>query len=261
MLEKLQGFRITLNSLIFEKLPYRLNKIILSNISLYNKYHPIKHYRMWREESTNRPYSEFYSECMRKCAVTNPKKAVGGNWDEIGKFQLKFLVHFNLKSHHKLLDFGCGCLRGGIHFIKYLKEGNYYGIDISKHILQVGKKFLFEAGLDYKKPILKINTDLKFDNFYNEIFDFIHAYSVFTHMPLYDIEKCLIHIQKVMDTKTVFFATFFDGLNRCFTPDNMNFYYTFNTLKELGEKNNLKVNLLEKFKYPKKQKWMKITLK
>ena len=64
-----------------------------------------------------------------------------------------------------------------------------------------------------------------------------------------------------MDTKTVLFVTFFDGLNKCFTPDNMNFYYSFNTLKELDEKINLKVNLIEKFKYPKKQKWMMITLK
>ena len=55
---------------------------------------------------------------------------VGGMWDEIGRLQFEFLRARGLKADHWLLDIGCGCLRGGIHAIKYLKTGNYYGFCI-----------------------------------------------------------------------------------------------------------------------------------
>ena len=39
------------------------------------------------------------------------------------------MVEHGLKPEHKLLDVGCGPLRGGIKFINYLEPGNYYGVD------------------------------------------------------------------------------------------------------------------------------------
>ena len=56
---------------------------------------------------------------------------VGGRWDEIGRLQFDFLRARGLKPAHRPLDIGCGCLRGGIHAIKYLDAGNYYGLDIN----------------------------------------------------------------------------------------------------------------------------------
>ncbi len=47
-------------------------------------------------------------------------KAVGGMWDKVGVLQFDFLMKQGLQSHYALLDVGCGSLRGGIHFIKYL---------------------------------------------------------------------------------------------------------------------------------------------
>ncbi len=43
---------------------------------------------------------------------------VGGSWDELGQLQFEFLKKSGLGAEHKLLDIGCGCLRGGIHFVK-----------------------------------------------------------------------------------------------------------------------------------------------
>ena len=37
-----------------------------------------------------------------------------------------------LQPSDKFVDVGCGALRGGRHFIEYLENGNYYGLD--KHI-------------------------------------------------------------------------------------------------------------------------------
>lgn len=217
-------------------------------------------YLKWEKKNPDRSYKEFYSEFVNIKAVTDPKAAVGGKWEEIGNFQFNFLLQHRLKKHHKLLDIGCGCLRGGLHFIRYLNESNYYGVDISKGILEAGKKFLYESKLEHKSPVLKINTNLKFNNFQGEVFDFILAQSVFTHMPLRDIDECFKNIHKVMHNKTIFFATFWIG-DKCFTPDDMNFYYPFNILRNIGKKNKLDVILIEDFAHPRNQKMMKITLK
>ena len=45
---------------------------------------------------------------------------VGGLWDELGLLQFQFLLEMGLKPSDCLFDIGCGSLRGGRHFIKYL---------------------------------------------------------------------------------------------------------------------------------------------
>lgn len=207
----------------------------------------------------NKPYREFYSKVMRKRTTKDPKMAVGGQWDSIGELQLNFLCQKGLKSHHTLLDVGCGSLRGGLHFIKYLDAGGYMGIDISQEILNAGKGFLKDAELEYKNPVLQINRDLTFNGFENKKFDFILAQSVLSHMPLSDIEECFANIHKVMHEETLFFATFHDGGDRTYTPDYINFYYPFPLLRDLGAKHHLEIQLSPDYKHPRKQKMMSIS--
>ena len=57
------------------------------------------------------------------------RELVGGLWEELGVLQFEFLVKRGLKPHHRLLDVGCGALRGGVHFVRYLDPGCYHGID------------------------------------------------------------------------------------------------------------------------------------
>jgi hypothetical protein len=72
-------------------------------------------------------YLAAYSEHTNIRVELNPHLAVGGMWEEIGKLQLDFLVNQGLRPTHKFLDIGCGTLRGGRHFIRYLDAGNYAG--------------------------------------------------------------------------------------------------------------------------------------
>jgi hypothetical protein len=60
------------------------------------------------------------------------RKAVGGLWDEIGRLQFDYFVSQGLVPHHRLLDLGCGSLRGGVHFIAYLDPDRYSGVDRSR---------------------------------------------------------------------------------------------------------------------------------
>lgn len=102
---------------------------------------------------------------------------VGGLWEELGKLQYDFLTEQGLKPCHKLLDIGCGCLRGGLHYIKYLEEGNYYGLDVNNSLIQAGMLEIKEARLENKHPRLLVEDQFRLDKF-NENFDFMVSVSL-----------------------------------------------------------------------------------
>ncbi|KAF0817854.1 hypothetical protein KIS4809_3372 [Bacillus sp. ZZV12-4809] len=54
-------------------------------------------------------------------------------WKEIGELQLKFMKEQGLQPN-EMLKIGCGSLRGGIFFIKYLNKGKYTGLDLNSSL-------------------------------------------------------------------------------------------------------------------------------
>ena len=109
---------------------------------------------------------------------------VGGLWDLAGPQQLRFLVARGLRPWMRLLDLGCGCLRGGIHLVRFLDRGNYYGIDVNASLLAAGRRELEEAGLGDRLPSgnLLRNDGLEGGRFGVD-FDVVLAHSLFTHLP------------------------------------------------------------------------------
>lgn len=68
-----------------------------------------------------------------------------------------------LNREDYLLDIGCAYPPGGLHFIRYLDEGHYYGMDISQDALAEADR-----------------VDEQLDD---DMFDFALAQSVFTYLP------------------------------------------------------------------------------
>jgi len=148
-----------------------------------------------------------------RIAEGDAQRAIGGSWEEMGKLQFDFLVKKGLKPHHTMLDIGCGTLRGGRHFIKYLDAGKYAGFDISAKAIEYGKQLAQKEGLADKAPQLFVSEkkNLKFEELKGKTFDFILAQSVLTHLPPEPIEECFENIGKVMDKNSVFYFTHFGG--------------------------------------------------
>ena len=59
-------------------------------------------------------YLKAYTENTNLKAQIDPAMAIGGLWDQMGQHQFDFLKKKGLKPQHKLLDIGCGSLRGGV---------------------------------------------------------------------------------------------------------------------------------------------------
>ena len=53
-------------------------------------------------------------------------------YDTNAAMQFNVLTSLGLQGQHKLLDIGCGSLRGARLSIVYLKPGNYFGIEPEK---------------------------------------------------------------------------------------------------------------------------------
>jgi SAM-dependent methyltransferase len=155
-------------------------------------------------------YLDGYIAHTNQRVAEDPKAAVGGMWDEIGSLQFEFLIKQGMLPEHRMLDLGCGTLRGGRHFIRYLNTSNYTGVDISPACLDAAHKLLKEEQLLTKNPALIMNTNknMKFAECESEIFDFILAQSVFTHLPQEFIYECFENIGKCMHEDSNFYFTY-----------------------------------------------------
>lgn len=154
---------------------------------------------------------------------------IGGMWEEIGTLQLKLLQQEGLKPHHRLLDIGCGSLRGGVKIVPYLNTDNYFGFDINESLIDAGYQREFDEFLRGKCPRgnFMVNSNFDFSSF-GMTFDFALALSVFTHLPLNNIRICLENLADVMAPGGRFVSTFFEvpenertGIPRTHSPGSI----------------------------------------
>ncbi len=137
------------------------------------------------------------------------RRLVGGMWDEIGLKQFDFLKAQGIGPGHRLMDIGCGCLRGGVFFVPYLEEGHYCGIDMNASLIEAGKMELFKDARNIaKRPDLRVTDRFDLAQF-GVRFDYVLAVSVFTHLHANHIGRCLVETKKVLAPNGKFFATFF----------------------------------------------------
>lgn len=153
-------------------------------------------------------YREWYALTLDKFAKYIDAPPVEGCEALLGSFQLDYLVKQGLKPTDSLVDFGCGYLRAGVHFIPYLNPGRYVGVDISQGRLEQGWRQVARLELQEKKPELILVRDLSFKELAGRRFDFIWCYGVLGHMPLEDIDALFKNISCVMDEHSVFFANY-----------------------------------------------------
>jgi SAM-dependent methyltransferase len=132
-------------------------------------------------------------------------------WDELGKLQLDYLVEQGLRPEHYVLDVGCGPLRAGVHFIGYLEPGHYSGIDKRGDTLERARRIeLPRYGVEDKDPQLLVNSAFEFSKL-EQTFDYAIAQSVFTHLPVNTIVRCLVEMAKVLGPGGRFFATIYEN--------------------------------------------------
>ena len=201
-------------------------------------------------------------------AAKEHRAFVGGLWEEIGQLQFQFMKAQGLLPQHKLVDVGCGAMRGGLHFVNYLNNGNYFGLDSNRSLIEAAKVELDDKGLLAKSPSLLVND--KFELFlFNTKFEYAIAISVFTHLFMNHITRCLVEIGKVLTPNGRFYATFFQAPHPAHLKpmihypgkikthyDHDPFHSSIEEMQNLAARANLEVNLVKDWSHPRAQKML-----
>lgn len=139
------------------------------------------------------------------------RQIIGGLWEEIGAHQMDFLIANGLTRSDRLLDVGCGSLRLGARAIAWLDRDRYFGTDISAALIEAGRERELDDALRAKAPAghFAVNADFSFD-FLSQPIDVAIAQSVFTHLPLNHLRRCLARLAPHMIKGGRFFVTYFD---------------------------------------------------
>ncbi len=119
---------------------------------------------------------------------------VGGpprDFASVGRMQLEMMLHEGLWPQARVLDVGCGCLRGGYWLMHFLDRACYFGIEPNAEMLQAGLDVIVEPEtLVRAAPAFSDNDAFDFSEF-GVAFDFVLARSVWTHASFAQIEAML----------------------------------------------------------------------
>jgi hypothetical protein len=119
-----------------------------------------------------------------------------------------YLVNSGLTPDCKLVDIGCGVLRGGYWLIHFLDPGCYCGIEPHKGRLDMGTQVILEPEVvAAKQP--RFDTNSSFDtSVFGEKFDFFLAYSIWTHASKLQIQTMLNAFLRDSNDDAVFLTSY-----------------------------------------------------
>ncbi len=143
----------------------------------------------------------FAGPAERRHALVGPAHL----WRMKRDFQSAFLRGVGLTAEQRLLDLGCGTLRGGLPLIAFLEPGHYTGLDVRAEVLVEARAELAEAGLEHKAPCLVHATDLAALEFPAR-FDVIWAFSVLIHLDDAALEPALTLVARQLAPGGTFYA-------------------------------------------------------
>ena len=191
------------------------------------------------------------------------RELVGGSWDEIGALQFYFLRSEGLRPEHTLVDVGCGALRGGVHFVAYLDEGNYCGIDSNRSLVTAGRRELDASGTRRSARLL-VNDGFEVALF-GAAFDYALAIALFTQLPSDEIARCLCAVGEVLEPHGRFYASFFQSPRSAqvepirHEPFHYAFHYSWEEMLTLGAEAGLAARLIGDWRHPERQQMLCFT--
>jgi len=148
---------------------------------------------------------------QRKAEELGTSVFLGGpvQWFEaVGRMCLIVLLKNGLYPESKVLDIGCGALRGGYWLVNFLNPGCYFGIEPSKEMVDIGiENFLGPDLVRRKHPRFDFNDEFDFTVF-GEKFDYFIARSIWTHASKPQIERMLDSFRENSNESAVFLVDF-----------------------------------------------------
>jgi hypothetical protein len=84
-------------------------------------------------------------------AQLNPAKF----WEAAEPKAQKWFKTMALRRNHKVIEYGCGSLRLGAHFIRHLDRAGYFGLDVISDFYEQGVQTIGAKMIEQKAPTLR----------------------------------------------------------------------------------------------------------
>lgn len=191
---------------------------------------------------TGRTWLDFYTSRLN--AFVDLDRPVSEAYLVHGEYQAQYLLDHGLKPDHYLLDYGCGILRLAYFVLPYLPKGHYVGVDIAEERLAKGRALLAKRGIHEDAYRVVVARDCKLLELKGDRFDYVWAKSVFTHMPLSDIEEMLVSLRPLLKKDAQFFFTFSRG-EKYTRKKVKDFYYTDELLRSTCQKGGYHFEIMD----------------
>jgi hypothetical protein len=194
--------------------------------------------------------------------VIDYKRAVGPpeHYDINAAQQFCVMSKLGLRAHHKLLDIGCGSLRGGRLFIPYLDPGNYHGLEPNIDLIRLG----IENELGTSILALKMPQFWYFDDFglekITEIgrgFDYVLAQSILSHTGKRLLTRIFQQVAAALIPGGTFAATFYKSKRdskKAGWLGHDSAGYRWETIEQIAKKTGFSFTILP-HKHPNGQTW------
>lgn len=146
---------------------------------------------------------EYGQEYYERCRAKGIDYAFYGNWQKQYAKLVVFMTDLYMLDYRNksMLDIGCAC---GVNLVAFKETNifdNYYGIDVSEYLINLGKeKFRFTD----KELIVGKSEELPFDD---NSMDFIHCSQLFEHLSIHQIDQSMSEMQRVLKKRCKLFLT------------------------------------------------------
>lgn len=125
----------------------------------------------------------------------------------LGRDQFDYLFKNGVLQSHRVLDVGCGSLRLGIHLIRYLETGNYFGIDCDQESIDIGLRYEIPLhGLTEKNPSVKVDDNFEFVGIDDNSIDIVVSYSVLSCLDDRSLLLATNNMSRIMKKKSLLFV-------------------------------------------------------
>lgn len=126
----------------------------------------------------------------------------------LGRMQFTMMLREGIYPWSRVLDIGCGCLRGGFWMINFLDPGCYFGIEPNSAMVAAGlKEIVGSETTERKRPAIDYND--RFDaSVFGVRFDAFLARSIWTHASKPQICIMLDHFVNLGTENAFFLASY-----------------------------------------------------
>jgi len=116
----------------------------------------------WRKQNPTKQFKDYFAEGVKpmidrgKVHASLGGNLIEGSHGEVGQGFLRVLIARGLKPGDVCVDYGCGTLRLGVHVMKYLRAGAYWGMDVAEFLLEEGRALVGGDVLAERRPSLRV---------------------------------------------------------------------------------------------------------